>query len=211
MAAGDSRSHRDVNAEDTYYNDVPLIFGTNGDFTLKYVFADAALELLNAADDQVLKVGNGTKSTDLWLYGNLAADYLLWDASASQLSLHGAATFNLTGAVRTVTAKTTDYPVVAADSGKVFTTLGAGASVTFTLPAVATSAGLWFTFVNAVGQTMVITAPANKLVTFNNATATSLTFSTSSELIGAAVQVVCDGAFWYAMLMTEETQTVTVS
>lgn len=46
--------------------------------------------VLGLADDQVFAFGNGTNSYDVQIYGNVAGDYVLWDASASQLSLVGA-------------------------------------------------------------------------------------------------------------------------
>lgn len=87
----------------------------------------------------------------------------------------------------TEVAKTSAYTVLAADIGTLFTTVGNAGSLTFTLPSLATGVGGWWGFLNTVGQTMIITAPANKLVGFNNSTATSLTFSTASSLIGAYV------------------------
>jgi hypothetical protein len=108
-----------------------------------------------------------------------------------------AAGFNAYGAAyRRVQAKTASYTCTAADSGTLFTTTGASGAVTFTLPAVATSAGVWYEFVNTVGQNMVITAPANTMVAHNDATATSVTFSEAGFLIGASCKVTCDGALW---------------
>lgn len=61
------------------------------------------LDILVAADDSVIKVGNGTLSADVWVYGNTASDYLLWDASASTLSTVGAATISLAGGLTLAT------------------------------------------------------------------------------------------------------------
>lgn len=111
-----------------------------------------------------------------------------------------------------VEAKTADYTVTAADSGKVFTTLGAAGAVNFTLPAVADGAGCEWRFMAAVAQNMVITAPADKLVTFNDAAATSLTFSQSGEIIGTGVTIVGDGSFYYAFVhLAKEAVTHTVA
>lgn len=49
------------------------------------------LSLLCAVDDSVYKIGNGTLSWDVWIYGNTANDYVEWDASANALNLLGAA------------------------------------------------------------------------------------------------------------------------
>lgn len=111
-----------------------------------------------------------------------------------------------------IKAKTAAYTLTPDDECVQFTTRGASGTVTFTLPPIASVPNGWSArFYNVVGQTMAITAPANKLTTFNNATATTATFSTSSELIGAAAEVVFDGSTYLLHLMTEETQTVTIS
>lgn len=95
-------------------------------------------------------------------------------------------------------AKTADYTVLATDVGKLFTTTGAGGAVNFTLPALAAGLGP-FEFLNTVNQNMTVTAPAGKLVTFNNAAATSVAFSTAGNKIGARVRVWCNqaGTFYY--------------
>lgn len=53
------------------------------------------LDILGYADDEVINFGDGTNSFDVKTYGNTASDYLLWDASASELSLQGAATLDV--------------------------------------------------------------------------------------------------------------------
>lgn len=87
-----------------------------------------------------------------------------------------------------IVAKSADYTLLVADNGKTFSTRGAGAPVNFTLPAIGTR-GLRYTFVNEADQNMTITAPANKLVIFNNLTATSGAFSTGGNKIGASAEV----------------------
>ena len=116
------------------------------------------------------------------------------------------------GGLKAVSAKTAAYSPTVAESGTIFTTTGAAGAVTFTLPAVSGNAGVHYGFRNTVGQNMTVAAPAGTLVTFNNAAATSLTFSTASELIGGGIDVVCDGAKWIAStLLAAETQTPTVA
>jgi len=111
-----------------------------------------------------------------------------------------------------VVAKTANYSATTADTGTMFTTTGATGAVTFTLPAVSGRAGVWYEFMNTVDQTMTVTAPANTLVAFNNATATSIAFSTASEKIGSGVRVFCDGAKWVALpILGSETATPTIS
>lgn len=87
-------------------------------------------------------------------------------------------------------AKTADYTVVAADNYTHFFTLGASGAVVFTLPAITGSRGYRFRFSNVVDQNMTVTAPSGKLITFNNAAATSVAFSTAGNKIGASVEIV---------------------
>lgn len=83
--------------------------------------------------------------------------------------------------------KTANYSVLAADHGTTFFANGSG-STTFTLPAIAD--GLAFKFVNLVGQNMVVTSnEGTNIVVKNNASASTLTYSTASNLIGAVVDV----------------------
>lgn len=105
-------------------------------------------------------------------------------------------------------AKTANYNVKTADNGTFFTTLGAAGEVDFTLPA--PQAGLRYTFFNAVGQTMkVLSAAAGQLITFNNAAASSVTFSTAGSLIGACVEVVAiSNAKWAVNNRGANTMTV---
>jgi hypothetical protein len=98
-----------------------------------------------------------------------------------------------------VVAKTASYTLLPTDSGTLFHTTGATGAVTFTLPAVATSAGLTYTFMNTVDQNMVVAAPTDTMVADGDATATSATWSTTSHKIGGACTVSCDGAKWFLL------------
>jgi len=111
-----------------------------------------------------------------------------------------------------IITQATGFTLVANDLNKLYSTRGATGSTTYTLPAVAASlTGKWAEFYNVADQEMVIAGTANELTTFNDATATSVTFTTASEHIGAAVRAVCDGTTWLIFLMTEETQSLTVT
>lgn len=68
------------NGSDTYDPGV-------GDVTVKWDGTD--LDIVPASDDEVIKFGDGTSNFDIWWYGNIATAYLEWDASGSQLTLHG--------------------------------------------------------------------------------------------------------------------------
>jgi hypothetical protein len=122
---------------------------------------------------------------------------------------------NMHSGVRTVvTAKTTAYTITAADSGKVLTNRGAGASVTFTLPTVAAGfAGVDLTIMAVVAaQNVVIAAQtAGQLIAFNDAAADSVTISTAGEIIGASVRCICDGTSWLLIPNLWEGQTVTIA
>lgn len=109
-----------------------------------------------------------------------------------------------------IMAKTTSYTVLAADSNKHFTTTGAAGAVTFTLPATIVK-NFRARFTNTVGQNMAITAPANKLITFNNATATTVTFSTAGNLIGASVEITTDETGAKYIVLPYGANTMTVS
>lgn len=106
---------------------------------------------------------------------------------------------NSFGWLRTI-AKTANYTVVNdTDNNTIFTTTGAIAEVDFTLPTTIKRGQRW-RFVNNVAQTMKIIAPANKFILLNNATATSLAFSTGGQQIGANAEVWVDdtGGFYQA-------------
>ena len=82
----------DASADDLKFEDsVSLMFGTGagagpgnaGDVEIRWDGTD--LDILATTDDSIIKLGNGTQSFDLWLYGNSATSYISWDASADQL------------------------------------------------------------------------------------------------------------------------------
>lgn len=81
----------DQSADSLLFNDnAKAVFGTGSDVTLRWDGTD--LDLLCAADNTVLKFGDGTTSFDLWFHGSVAGNYILWDASANSLTAVGAAT-----------------------------------------------------------------------------------------------------------------------
>lgn len=83
--------------------------------------------------------------------------------------------------------KAADYTVLATDNGSHFF---ATAVANFTLPAIASGRGYRFRFTMQADANLTVTAPAGKLITFNNATATSVAFSTAGNKIGASVEIV---------------------
>jgi hypothetical protein len=107
--------------------------------------------------------------------------------------------------------KTSSYTITSADFGSVFTTRG-GSGVTFTLPAAAsTNSGECVMFVNVANQNMTIAGSTGGLVVFNDLTANSIAFSTSSEKIAGAFLAISDGTSWIVLPIATETQTVTVA
>lgn len=79
---------------------VSLIFGSGatagegsaGDLQVRWDGTD--LDWLPTADDTVMKFGSGTLNFDVWIYGNAATDYVLFDASAGLMTMTGAYGFN---------------------------------------------------------------------------------------------------------------------
>ena len=198
-------------------NDV-LVLGTgagaSGDVSLVW---DATNLIINAAaDDTVIEFGDSAttqKSFDIKIYGNAAsgADYVLFDASASRVDMVGAYALGLHYR-KPVEAKTANYTCLATDSGKIFTDTGASAARTFTLPAV-TETGWTADFYWVSGQAMVVaSAEGDNMVLFNDATADSISFATSAEIIGNCVSVVSDGTRWLVKVyLAAETATPTFS
>ena len=106
--------------------------------------------------------------------------------------------------------KTLDYTVKASESGTFFSNRGATAAMNFTLPAVAS--GLNYLFYAAADFSVTVTpAAVDTIVCDNNVAADAFALSTGSEIIGGAIQVVCDGTKWMAMAYLEETQTSVVT
>lgn len=97
-------------------------------------------------------------------------------------------------------AKTASFTVDlgATRPGTRFTNSGAGGAIVLTLPTPQTGLmswdGWWCELFGVADQNITITAAANKAVCINNATATSLAASTSSQKIGACIRARWDAA-----------------
>lgn len=94
---------------------------------------------------------------------------------------------------------TPTYQVSLNDCGTLFTTRGATAACTFTLPAVTTLPdGWWCDFFNVSAYGMVIASSGSSddMVTFNDAGGDTLTCTASGEMIGIHVKCVFDGTGW---------------
>lgn len=116
---------------------------------------------------------------------------------------------NLSGLVR-YAAKTANYTVLATDVNTVFTNTGAGGAVTFTLPATIVK-GFRAIFFATADQNLLVTAPAGKLVAFNNAAATTFALQTAGNRIGSGVEIVADDAAAKYLAWPIGAGTVTVS
>lgn len=77
-----------------------------------------------------------------------------------------------------------DYTVLAADNGKLF--VAGGADVNFTLPTIAH--GLSYEFVMTTDHELVITG-SNNIIALNDSAASTLTWTTTGQQIGAHVRV----------------------
>jgi hypothetical protein len=112
-----------------------------------------------------------------------------------------------------VVAKTSAYTVKTTESGTIFTTQGATAAVTFTLPATANCAGCLWIFYNCEDVNMTVTAgTVDTMTAINDVAADSVAFSTSSLKIGGGMIVFGDGTSVHAMILPGQAiQTVTVA
>ncbi len=110
-----------------------------------------------------------------------------------------------------VYTKTSDFTVLATQSGAIFNTTGATANVNFTLPAVTTT-GFVAYFFNTVDFNMTVTsAEGDNIVMKNDVDLDSISFQTTSEKIGGACMLVSDGTNWMAFILSEELVTVTAA
>lgn len=106
-------------------------------------------------------------------------------------------------------AKTADYTIVPGDNGTLFTNGGAAGAVVFTLPALKN--GYFFGFLVTADQSVTIASAAgDDIVTFNDAAADSLAFSTAGEKLGGHVDVFSNlaGDKWYVKRHSQNTITV---
>lgn len=115
------------------------------------------------------------------------------------------------GAYKKISAKTASYQVKETDLGTYFTTRGASGAITFTLPKTDDlEAGWWAHFHNVVDQNMVVASygSSDDIVAVADAAADTITFSTTSQKIGANVRVVWDGTGWLSIFGSSATATI---
>lgn len=150
-------------------------------------------------------------TTAYGITGN-ASEFLIRSQLWPRITLYNDFAGVRNGTWKDVVAKTANYTVTTADCDTLFTNRGASGAVTFTLPATA-SKGLRFGFFVVANQDVTVTAgTADTMVCFNDAAADSIAFSTSSEKIGAMVEIIGDGTGWLTLVhLGAETQTPTIA
>ena len=124
------------------------------------------------------------------------------DVALNELAFRGIA-------INDATANTAAVTVYASDSGIFFINKFATAT-TYTLHPVADGAGKWFWFFNVGAGGMVIASygSLDNIVAVNDVAADTVTYGTTSQMIGSACLVVGDGTNWFAMNIGATTVTV---
>lgn len=108
--------------------------------------------------------------------------------------------------------KTASWTATAADSGKIFMVVGATANVAVTLPAIGTGPFAFTILHGSDVNLTVASATADTIITYNDLNADSVAFSTSSEKIGGAVDVYCDGTSLFVLArISSSYQNVTIA
>lgn len=98
--------------------------------------------------------------------------------------------------IKKVTAKTSNYTLLATDSGTVFTNAGAAGSVSFTLPTAA--AGLEYTIIATTAQTVVLVADSGHTIRNGGSVTSSSGNFTSDATKGVLLKVIATGTTeWY--------------
>lgn len=156
-----------------------------------------------ATDDDTFTL---TPTTDCSFIGVVSK----WISSTTCFVYFQARQLTVRGRKHVITQTTAYTVVLPEDEGKIFSTKGATASCTFTLPAPAlANAGCEVEFFCGADQIMIVSGTADKMITFNDLDADAVTFSTSGEKLGAHVRAVSDGAIWFITKSGAHTMTVT--
>ncbi len=174
------------------------------DCDLKIFLGSANEPILFDVGNSRMDVGANTTAVgmDVRMFGETAGSLLHWDFSANALILNASKLGEYR--MKAPVTKTGAYSVLESDSGTIFTTIGASASVTFTLPTLI--AGLHYWFICCEDEDLVVaSASANEMVLDNTVVGESVTFGTTTEQIGQAVYVVCDGSKWFCFMMLAQT------
>lgn len=106
---------------------------------------------------------------------------------------------------RKILSKTSNYPVLLTDSGRVLNNVGAGGSVNFTLPTAAV--GLQFEFVITDAQTMTITAAASTTIRIAG-TASASAGNITANSVGNTIRLVATSTTAWIAMSHEGTWTI---
>lgn len=115
------------------------------------------------------------------------------------------------GRIRKIKTVSAAYTVADEDTGSL---ICVDTAATVTLPAASANRIGMEVEIAVIADVTVVVAAANagELVMFNDVAANSFTWSTSSEKVGASCKCTCiSPTKWLVQLMTEETQTTTVT
>ncbi len=158
--------------------------------------------LLDVGESRV-DVGVDDTGMNVQLFGETAGSSLLWLQATDSLTLDASKLGEYR--MKAPVTKTGAYTVLESDSGTIFNTIGASASVTFTLPAVTTTGfHAWF-HCSEDEDLVVASASANEMILDNTVVAESVTFGTTTEQIGQAVYVLSNGTKWFCFMMLAQT------
>lgn len=116
------------------------------------------------------------------------------------------------GKFKTITNKTANYTVTAAEAGSIFENTGDADAIAYTLPTPGASTnGLVYLFVSGADQNMQITcATSDKIITVDDVAADTVTSQTASELIGSVILAIGMQSKWLVIGLTSGvTYTVT--
>lgn len=181
-----------------------VMLGSARDRWFGYILTGGLVKSSSIIIPGAASAGLAGAATEYYCRGVLNGRYLLDDYP----HLHAGSP--ILGGWKNIVTKAADYTVVAADNGTLFHTTGAAGAVTFTLPAVATCKGLRFGFFNVADQNMTVaSAAAGGLITFNNAAASSVAYSTAGNKIGAYTEVIgLSATKWMVFHLCKHTLTV---
>jgi len=112
---------------------------------------------------------------------------------------------------RVIRAKTANYTLTPADNGILFTNEGATGSVTFTLPTPSAKLrGVWYEFFVIADYALVLSCTEG-IVADDNASADSVSYATTDEMIGGSFEAVCTGTLWLVKASAYDTMTQTIA
>lgn len=107
--------------------------------------------------------------------------------------------------------RTTSLTLTVDDNNVLFTNKGASGSITFTLPAVASSQGLRFGFAGMAAQDIVITSPTSTTLLGEGTLGTSLTMAGATGRGGLIEILGMDGSFYLAASHLGDSQLIAVA